>query len=145
LDLATRQAQTRVSKARAGLKASEGEYAKQKKYQTTLQRGLEPAQRLGNTVAYLTNLAPAGIWVTGVNAERGKPISMQGTALNSDAFTAYLQALNSSDRLRNVAMVFTNNAEIQKQPVQQFSLTAFPIGNLPLADPFVKSKKGTKK
>jgi len=145
LDIQTRKENTKVTKARDAKKMAESNLAKEKKLEATLRRGFEPAQRLGDSIAYLTNLAPAGIWITGISAERGKPISVQGTATNGDGFAAYLQQLNASKRIRKVTMVFTNNAEIQRQPVQQFSITAFPIGNLPLVDPNAKAKKGAKK
>jgi len=104
------------------------------KYQNLLKRGFQPAQRLGDVVTVISNRVPAGIWLSGITVERGKPIVIRGTAKTSNSVTDYYRALNGEPRLRDVRLVFANNAQIEQTPVVQFSLTAFPVGNLPLTE-----------
>jgi Tfp pilus assembly protein PilN len=99
-----------------------------------------PAQRLSDVARLVANRAPAGIWLTGVNAERGKPLLVRGTAKTSDQVSEYLQNLNREARLRDVKLVFANNATIDKAPVVQFSVSAVAVGNLPVIE-FGKGKK----
>lgn len=108
----------------------------------SLKRALAPAQLPGDVYTVVSNYAPKGLWLTGTTYERGKIMYIRGTAANSDAVHSYLQSLTSEPRLRDVKLVFANNGEIEKTPVVQFSIQAFPVGNLPLIDP---KKKGVKK
>lgn len=99
-----------------------------------LQRGFEPAQKLGDVIALVSNKLPANAWLTGVNVERGQSLTIRGAALTGDAVADYVQALSAETRLRNVRIVFANNAVIESTPVVNFSITAFPVGNLPLVE-----------
>jgi hypothetical protein len=107
-----------------------------------LDRGFAPAQAFSDVFALASNSAPAGIWLTSISLERGKLLTIRGTATKGEAVTNYQSALVAESRLRNLQLVFANNAEIENNPVVQFSFTAFPVGNLPLYDP---KKKGAKK
>ncbi len=107
----------------------------------TLKRALTPAQLPGDVYTTLSNYTPKGLWLTGTTYERGKVMYIRGTAANSDAVAAYLQALTTEPRFRDVKLVFANNGEIEKTPVVQFSIQAFPVGNLPLVE---AKKKGTR-
>jgi hypothetical protein len=79
------------------------------------------------------------VWLTGFTAERGKPFTARGIAKTGDGVVQYLQALTLEQRLRDVKLVASaNNAKIDETPVVQFSISAFPIGNLTLADPEAK-------
>lgn len=145
LDVQTRKENAKVTTARNELKSSKDKYLKAEANLDTLNRGFKPAQSLGDVVALMADLTPPNVWLNGVTAERGRPIVVRGTAKSSEAVNAYLQALNGQDRLRDVQVSFQNNAEIERQSVIQFSLTAFPVGNLTLNDPLAKktAKKAT--
>lgn len=108
----------------------------------TLNRALAPAQLPGDVYTVISNHAPKGLWLTGTTYERGKLMYIRGTSSTSDAVSAYLQTLTTEPRLRDVKLVFATNGEIEKTPVVQFSIQAFPVGNLPLVD---AQKKGAKK
>lgn len=97
--------------------------------------GLEPRQTLSDVVLVAANSTPEGLWLTGMNLERGKDLNVRGTAKSNAAVSAYSDALSASSRLRNVSLVFSNNNTIGETPVVQFSITAHVIGNLPLVEP----------
>lgn len=104
-----------------------------------LQRGFEPAQRLGDVAALASNDLPPQAWLTGINVERGQNVTIRGTAMTGETVAAYVQTLAKESRLRDVKLVFANNALIESTPVVQFSISAFPVGNLPLLE---KQTKG---
>ena len=99
-----------------------------------LSTAFEPSQPLGDVVTVLTNLAPSQLWLTGVSAERGKPLTLRGTALNSASVTSYVSSLGKQSRMRDVKLVFANNGLVETTPVVNFSISAHVVGNLPLAD-----------
>lgn len=98
----------------------------------TLTSAFEPAQRLSDIVATIANLAPSTVWLSGITVERGKPVLIRGTAMNSDQVAQYVQALASEPRLRDVRLIFANNSTIEQTPVVQFSIQAHAVGNLPV-------------
>jgi Tfp pilus assembly protein PilN len=91
-----------------------------------------PAQKMSDIVSVAANLAPAGVWLSGVSIERGKELTLRGTGTSEDAVSAYSKVLGNDPRFRNVRLVFANQTNIAKVPVVQFSLSAFPNGNLPI-------------
>jgi Tfp pilus assembly protein PilN len=111
---------------------------------TAIDRGFRPAQSVGDIITAATNAAPQGIWLTGISLERGKDLILRGIVTNGDGVSKYQRALADQDRFRNVTLVFAHNTEIDNTPVVQFSISAFPVGNLPLTDPNAK-KGGVKK
>jgi Tfp pilus assembly protein PilN len=111
----------------------------------TLKLAFQPAQKMGDVLAMVANRVPDGVWLTGLSLERGKPLVVRGTATSGDALAAYMQKLSHEPRLRDIHLVFANNGLIEQKNVQQFSLTAFPVGNLPLADPNSKKKNAPTK
>lgn len=99
---------------------------------STITHAFLPAQSMGDMITEVSNQVAPDIWLTGITAERGKPLQIRGTAKSSDAVHSYLNRLKTVDRLRDVELVFANTAEIDQIPVVNFSLSAMPIGNLPL-------------
>lgn len=97
-------------------------------------RGFEPPQHLVDVLRIVSNDAPDGMWLSGVSLERGKPFTVRGAALNAEAVTTYLAKLGAEPRLRDVKLVFAQDAVIASQPIVQFSVQGFPVGNLPLVD-----------
>lgn len=102
--------------------------------QDLLASAFEPKQPLDDFVTVLTNLAPSKLWLTGVTVERGKRATLRGTALSSEAVYSYLASLGRQSRMRDVKLVFANNALIETTPVVNFSISTHVVGNLPLAD-----------
>jgi Tfp pilus assembly protein PilN len=105
--------------------------AKFQKPYAQLKRGFEPAQKFTDILAVVSTLVPKGVWLSGVNLERGKTLQLRGTAKNAEQVNDYLASLTKQQRLRDVRLVFLTTGEIEDQPVVQFSISAFPIGNLP--------------
>ncbi len=123
-----------------------------------IHQAFEPGQSLGDVLSISTNAAPAGVWLNGVTLERGKVMLIRGTSMTSQAITTFLDQLQAASvdfpatdakhpartvaRLRDVKLVFANNGKIEETAVQQFSISAFPVGNVPVSEP---KKKGAKK
>ncbi len=108
---------------------------------TDLLGAFHPAQRTSDILTIIGNTAPTGVWLTGVDVERGKPLMIRGTATNSESVASFVRALTSSDRFREVRLVFANNGTIEQRPVVQFSIQGTATGNLPLAEPAQVGKR----
>jgi len=106
-----------------------------------LTTAFHPAQTFSDVISVAANDVTKGIWLTGFSLERGKPLVIRGTALGGQTVVDYQHALVNEGRLRDVTLLFATNTLIQNSPVVQFSISAFPIGNLPLAEP-AKKKAG---
>lgn len=124
-------------------KEKEAAAIEQAGFQKTLVQAFQPAQRIGDVVALIGNLVPADAWLAGVSVERGKPILVRGTAKNGAAVITYVERLNAEPRLRDVKLVFSNNAMLDDTPIVQFSVSAFPVGNLPVNEPTKSKSKRT--
>ncbi|MFQ3586841.1 MAG: PilN domain-containing protein [Fimbriimonadaceae bacterium] len=138
-------AQSAVDRARSNMNASvtrltnikrsiESDVARESRNLEALKRAFDVAQPLPDVVKLVSDEVPDGLWLTGITLERGRPLVLRGTAVRSDAVAEYLERLNRTERLRDVRLVFSNNATIEATPVVQFSINAFPIGNLPLLE-----------
>lgn len=110
--------------------------------QTAIDLGFKYGQRFSDIVTVVVNGIPSGLWVNAISLERGKRLVLRGTASTNDQIAAFVHNLEGqgSDagddpRLRDVRLEFTNNGSIDQTPVVQFSVSAFPIGNVPLVDP----------
>lgn len=102
--------------------------------QQLLDRAFRPAQRASEVLGVITSLTPKEIWLTGVTFDRGKPIQLRGTALDSAAVARFLESLSAQDRFRDVKLVFANDALIDETKVNHFSISMHAVGNLPLVD-----------
>jgi Tfp pilus assembly protein PilN len=100
----------------------------------TLKRAFEPAQSASDVIRVVTSEVPSGVWLTGLSLERGRELQMRGTAKNSSGVSEFVRRLTAQKRLRDVKLVFANNGEIDKTKIVQFSVSAFPVGNLPLVE-----------
>ncbi len=120
-------------KKQSGEKSTE--ITKLKGHESMVTDGIEPKQDLSDVVIIASNACPDGLWLTGLNVERGKDLSVRGTALSNAQLGAFVDGLNASARLRDVKLAFSNINTIGETPVVQFSVTAHVIGNIPLAEP----------
>jgi Tfp pilus assembly protein PilN len=109
--------------------------------QDDLDQAFEPGQHLTDISGVVTDCLPSGAWLTGISLERDKPLQLHGTALAAGDVAKLVDALGSSDRLKNVKLIFANSATIGTTPVVQFDVTADCIGNLPIPTP-PKSETG---
>lgn len=120
-----------------------GDIANESVLQTALANAFSPAQLPSDVIAEFTNKMPSDkMWTTGFTFERGKPLLIRGTALDSDSVAAYVQDLAIDPRLRDVKLVFANNGMIENKPIVEFSLQVHVMGNLPLNNP-LKSTGGS--
>lgn len=102
--------------------------------QELLDRAFVPAQKASDVLGVITALTPPEIWLTGATFDRGKPVQLRGTALDSAAVARFLEALSAQDRFRDVKLVFANDALIDETKVNHFSISLHAVGNLPLVD-----------
>jgi Tfp pilus assembly protein PilN len=116
------------------LRSIEAELDKAGAASKALQTVFEPAQTPLDAVIVAGNSAPKSVWLTGITAERGRPLQIRGTSKTSQDAATFVEQLGANERLRDVNLVFTNNANIDETPVVQFSVTAHVIGNLPLIE-----------
>ncbi|MCE9559964.1 MAG: PilN domain-containing protein [Armatimonadetes bacterium] len=96
---------------------------------------LSPAQTSSEVLTLVSSRVPQGAWISGISYDRGKPVLIRGTALASEAVTAYLDALNAEPRFKDAKLVFANNATIEESVVVNFSISLRAIGNIPLDEP----------
>lgn len=101
---------------------------------SVIDRGFNPAQRMSDMLVSLGADVPPGLWLTSITIDRGKAIVLRGTAKDSQQVNTFVQQLSADSRFRDVKLSFANSGQVGQVTVIQFSLTAFPIGNLPLTD-----------
>lgn len=106
-----------------------------------LSKGLLPKQRFADVAVVFSNLAPNGVWLTGVTLERGKLATVRGSALTNEALAVFLKGISKQSRLRDTKLTFANNALIEKTNVVNFSLTTHVVGNFPIVEPKTKGGK----
>ncbi len=108
--------------------------------QSNINLAFSNGQRFSDVVTVVSNNVPTGVWLTGISLERGKRLVLRGTAKTNELVEQYARTLNTLDantpqqRLRDVKLEFTNPGSIEQIPVVQFSISAFPVGNVPLFD-----------
>lgn len=122
-------------------KALTSDLAALKKKSAILDQAFDPAQPFSDVLIVVSEAAPAGVWLTGANMERGKPLTFRGTAISDQAVKTFLDGLAVTDRLREVKLLFANNATIEETPVVNFSVQATLVGNLPMVEK--EKKKGS--
>jgi hypothetical protein len=133
--------EARLKRATTLQKAVQADLTRYADGESILARAFSPAQKLSDVVTLAAIKVPKGIWLTGVSVERGKDLQIRGISKTSQLVTTYVDALAAESRFRNVRLVFANDSTIDEEKVTQFSISAFPVGNLPLLDP---GKKGGK-
>jgi Tfp pilus assembly protein PilN len=126
---------SRIKKLEAAKKVIEADLTKATTLESALQRAFQPAQKFSDVIKVITSEVPAKVWLSGITVERGKQLQLRGTAMDGAAVADYVRRLTGQRRFRDVKLVFANNAEIDKKPVVQFSISAFPVGNLPVVEP----------
>lgn len=126
----------------ASLKRATDKTAKLGSQNVMLVGSFEPKQYIGDLAVIYTTTAPKDLWLTGMNIERGKTSTLRGIALNHKAVSDYLESLGSTDRFRDIKLVYMNDGDIAGSPVVNFSVSMHIIGNFPLPEE-PKGKKPT--
>jgi hypothetical protein len=109
--------------------------------QSAIDVGFNYGQKFSDVVTVVTNNVPPGLWINGISLERGKRLVVRGAAKTNEQISAFSRSLSTQDqnssqqRLRDVRLEFTNNSLIDQTPIVQFTVSAFPVGNVPLSDP----------
>ena len=93
-----------------------------------------PAQRISDIAFIVSGLVPKGAWLTGLTIERGKTITIRGTAKDADQIASFVKSLGEQNRFRDVKLIQVSSGTIESAPVFQFTVNAFPVGNLPIMD-----------
>jgi Tfp pilus assembly protein PilN len=121
--------------------SEESKLASLKPQADQIKRAFMPAQKTSDVIKVASLLVPKGAWLTGIVVERGKPMQIRGSATNSLAVAAYLDSLTKQKRFRDVRLLFSNRTESEGNTIVQFSVSAFPVGNLPIVETGSKKKK----
>lgn len=98
-----------------------------------LRAALRPAHPWVEVLNELAARAPAGVWLTGIEVERGKPLVVRGTALQAAQAADFATALARSPILAQAQLSYANDAEIDRRRVTQFGVVALIRGNAPEA------------
>ena len=112
--------------------ALQGQVGDKQSLADVLTTAFEPAQHVNDVVSAFSNDTPANVWMDGFTFERGKPVVLRGTALNSDSVSAFVQQMSADTRFKDVGLIFINNATLENTPIVQYSIQAHVNGNLPL-------------
>lgn len=130
---AQRQSNARVQKLRNEEKKVKSEVAAQIAQKEALELAFAPPQKISEIVAVTTAAVPQGAWLKGLTIERGKPITLRGSATKESLVAEVTRRLaeNKDGRFREVSITNASNTLVNKVPVTEFVLTAFPTGNLP--------------
>ena len=130
-----------LSQLRSIRKTEQAKAAEATKVRSALDRSFVTAQSPNDIVHLVSGLLPTDIWLTGVSAERGKPVQIRGTAVSAEAVARLVATLSGSPRFREVRLLFANASKIDETPVVQFSITAVAVGNLPMPEPDKAARK----
>lgn len=99
-----------------------------------LKVAFHPAQNVSDIAFVISSLVPKGTWLTGMTIERGKLVTLRGTSKTPELIAAFVKSLGEQKRFRDVKLVQVSSGTIEASPVQQFTINAFPVGNLPAID-----------
>lgn len=122
----------------ARLREAESEAARLHLRHHLINLAFDPAQTYNDVVAVVGRDSDSSSWLTGFSLERGKPMSIRGQATDGKSVTKLVARLSKESRFRNVKLLFATKGQLNNEPVIQFAVQGFPIGNLPfdqLAEP----------
>ncbi|HVL39338.1 MAG TPA: PilN domain-containing protein [Fimbriimonadaceae bacterium] len=124
----------RITREQRLLAAAKRDESQERAISETLQRAFRPTQRLQDISTLIANAAPSNVWLSGIAIERGRRVTLRGTALNGEAVSAFQQALSANERFRDVKLELSSSVLIEQTPVVQFAMSLHAVGNLPLID-----------
>lgn len=132
-DEAQTKSNGRLQVLRNDQKKATSESTKQVAMKEALDLAFAPPQKISEIVAVATAAVPTGAWLKGLSVERGKPISIRGSAKGEGLVADLTRRLaeDKDGRFRNVSISNASATQVAQIPVTDFVLTAFPIGNLP--------------
>lgn len=133
-----------IRRLESELKIANGDLSKYDDKGTLVLSAFAPKQYASDVYAAASNAVTPGVWVTNINFEFGRPMTIRGNAKTSDQVADFVSSLSADSRFRDVTLAYSNNATIEDTPVVQFSITAHVIGNYPLVDPPKTNKRGAK-
>lgn len=125
---------TKTADLRAAVKRAQDKAADVSGQGTILAGAFEPKQFIGDLAVVCTSMTPKNMWLTNMSLERGKTATLRGVAMNHQAVSGYLESLGSTERFRDIKLVFMTDSEIEGSPVVNFSISMHVIGNFPLSE-----------
>ena len=99
---------------------------------SALAPAFKPGQRLADAMTTAVNLAPQNVWLTGLNADRGRPLQLRGSAMTTADVQNYVSRLGGTPRFREVQLVNVTSAKIEQNDIVSFSINVTAVANLPL-------------
>ncbi|MBS1702458.1 MAG: PilN domain-containing protein [Armatimonadetes bacterium] len=136
------KAAKRVKNLAKPVEALESDAKKLQPAADQLKTAFKPPQSVSDILKVVSALTPKDTWLTNVTFERGKELQIRGVSKKAELVSAYALALTQQkeQRFRDVKLVFANGGDIEGTPTVQFSMTAFPVGNLPMIEIGKKKK-----
>jgi type IV pilus assembly protein PilM len=93
----------------------------------------------------VSDRAPSGVWVTGIDLEKGKKMNIRGSALSQSAVLNFSANLAKSPLLINPTLSYSNQAKVGEKTVFQFGISSDIKGNLPKPNKPEKKRAAAKK
>jgi len=142
-DIADRKQKQDIAKLQADQKVRQKDTDNATQAQNALDLAFKYGQRYSDIATTVAKCVPKDVWLGGLSVERGKRLVLRGVARNAEVVDTFVHTLEQEPehRFRNVKLEFTNDGAIGLIPVVQFSVSAFPVGNVPLSDPTQVLKK----
>lgn len=123
--------QALVDRADRKLKAAQQEYDQVRTQTEMLQTALQPTHNWLDVLLDVSDRAPRTVWLSGIDLEKGKPIAIRGTALNSQGVQTFWGNLSRSPLFTKPALAYSNAAKIGERQVFQFGINSEIVGNTP--------------
>lgn len=118
-----------VTTERSRAKKLDAKYQELSAQADSLRRALRPNPPWVDVMDALAMAAPQGVWVTGIELERGRPLVIRGTALEATGAAQFTNALMESPLLEQVQLNFANGAQVGGRRVTHFGISAVVRGN----------------
>jgi Tfp pilus assembly protein PilN len=133
--------QTRVNEANAEAQSAQKEYELLATQAKLLETALQPEHPWLDVLQDVSDRAPKGIWLSGLDLEKGKNLSLRGTGLDQANVQSFWTNLSRSPMLVRPNLSYSNQALIGDRTVFQFGITSDIRGNEP--KPTKPAKKKT--
>lgn len=108
-----------------------------------LSSAFEPRQYIGDIGTLMSSMTPQGVWLTGMNIERGKTATVRGVAMTHKGVSDYLETLGSLDRFRDIKLGSMVDGDIDGNAIVNFTISMHVIGNMPLSEDMKPAKSTT--
>ncbi len=133
-----RDNQMKIDKAQLLLDHATSKFkANQKAYDDVMQRAqmldaaLRPPHTWLDLLQEVSDRTPSGVWLSGIDLEKGKPLALRGSALSQGAVQTLWGNLARSPLLIRPTLSYSNAAKVAEKQIFQFGVSGEIMGNQP--------------